>query len=67
MGALIERGRVTLHEDGLGQLVFKTLQTSSDGTVVRWIETPAKGAGEPEHPAPLLRLEAASEGEAHGH
>jgi predicted O-methyltransferase YrrM len=26
MGALIERGRVTLHEDGLGQLVFKTLR-----------------------------------------
>jgi len=47
------------------QLVFKTLQTYSDGTVVRWIETPTKGGGEPEHPAPVLRLEAASE--AHGH
>jgi periplasmic copper chaperone A len=38
-------------------LVFKTLQTYSDGTVVRWIDPPA-GAGqpEPEHPAPTLSL-----------
>jgi uncharacterized protein YcnI len=38
---------------------FKTLQTYSDGSVVRWIEnTPASGA-EPEHPAPTLTLTAA--------
>jgi uncharacterized protein YcnI len=35
---------------------FKTLQTYSDGTVVRWIE-PAKADGsEPEHPIPTLKL-----------
>jgi uncharacterized protein YcnI len=39
---------------------FKTLQTYSDGSVVRWIEnTPASGA-EPEHPAPTLTLTPAS-------
>ncbi|MGW1169470.1 YcnI family copper-binding membrane protein [Streptomyces sp. NPDC002550] len=40
-----------------GQLVFKTLQTYSDGKVVRWIEEPA-GGGEPENPAPVLKLAA---------
>jgi uncharacterized protein YcnI len=38
------------------QLVFKALQTYSDGSVVRWIEEPAEGGEEPEHPAPVLRL-----------
>jgi uncharacterized protein YcnI len=38
------------------QVVFKALQTYSDGTVVRWIEPQAKGAPEPEHPAPVLTL-----------
>ncbi|RZU73500.1 uncharacterized protein YcnI [Micromonospora kangleipakensis] len=37
------------------QLVFKALQTYSDGDVVRWIEEPSSGA-EPEHPAPVLKL-----------
>jgi uncharacterized protein YcnI len=37
-------------------LVFKTLQTYSDGNVVRWIETAAPGGSEPEHPAPVLTL-----------
>lgn len=36
-------------------LVFKALQTYSDGSVVRWIDVPG-GAGEPEHPAPTLSL-----------
>lgn len=41
------------------RLVFKTLQTYSDGNVVRWIEEPpADGGEEPEHPAPVLRLAA---------
>ena len=38
------------------QLVFKTLQTYSDGKTVRWIEEPARGEEEPEDPAPVLRL-----------
>jgi len=37
------------------QIVFKTLQTYSDGDVVRWIDEPAAGA-EAEHPAPTLKL-----------
>ncbi|WP_330460770.1 YcnI family protein [Streptomyces sp. NBC_00820] len=41
-----------------GQLTFKTLQTYSDGKVVRWIEEPAAGDDEPENPAPLLKLTA---------
>jgi uncharacterized protein YcnI len=38
-------------------VVFKALQTYSDGSVVRWIETAAPGSNaEPEHPAPVLEL-----------
>jgi uncharacterized protein YcnI len=37
------------------QMVFKALQTYSDGDVVRWIEEPS-GTTEPEHPAPVLKL-----------
>ncbi|WP_299529440.1 YcnI family protein [uncultured Streptomyces sp.] len=47
------------------QLVFKALQTYDNKEVVRWIEeTPASGE-EPENPAPVLALTAAS-GDAHG-
>ncbi|MDF3302059.1 YcnI family copper-binding membrane protein [Streptomyces tropicalis] len=45
-----------LPEDG-SQLAFKTLQTYSDGKVVRWIEEPT-GDDEPENPAPVLKLTA---------
>lgn len=45
-----------------GQLVFKVLQTYSDGTVVRWIDTSTPGQAEPEHPAPVLTLTAAGAG-----
>ncbi|HEY2766285.1 MAG TPA: YcnI family protein [Pseudonocardiaceae bacterium] len=38
------------------QLVFKALQTYDNGEVVRWIETAAPGAPEPDHPAPVLTL-----------
>ncbi|GAB7040028.1 MULTISPECIES: YcnI family copper-binding membrane protein [Catenuloplanes] len=44
-----------------GQLVFKALQTYSDGEVVRWIDEPAAGGEEPESPAPVLTLTAAAE------
>jgi uncharacterized protein YcnI len=37
------------------QLVFKALQTYSDGAVVRWIDEPKEGA-ELEHPAPVLNV-----------
>jgi hypothetical protein len=42
------------------KMVFKTLQTYSDGNISRWIEEPAEGAAEPEQPAPVLTLTAAS-------
>ncbi|MGK5520974.1 YcnI family copper-binding membrane protein [Micromonospora sp. URMC 107] len=41
-------------------MVFKTLQTYSDGNVQRWIEEPLPGGEEPESPAPVLALTAAS-------
>ncbi|MFD8031636.1 YcnI family protein [Streptomyces sp. NPDC059717] len=48
------------------QLTFKTLQTYSDGNVVRWIEEAQKGADEPENPAPVLRLTAKGTAEGGG-
>ncbi|MFC9245213.1 YcnI family protein [Streptomyces sp. NPDC057136] len=47
------------------QLVFKALQTYDNKEVVRWIEEPAAGGEEPESPAPVLKLTAAS-ADAHG-
>lgn len=41
-------------------LTFKAIQTYSNGDVVSWIQQTVKGAPEPEHPAPTLRLTAAS-------
>ncbi|HEV7896830.1 MAG TPA: YcnI family protein [Planosporangium sp.] len=38
------------------KLVFKALQTYSDGNVVRWIDEPAADGKEPQHPAPTLKL-----------
>ncbi len=38
------------------RMVFKALQTYSDGSVVRWIEEPTAGGEEPEKPAPVLKL-----------
>lgn len=39
-------------------VVFKALQTYSDGDVVRWIEEQQAGGPEPEKPAPVLKLTA---------
>lgn len=46
-----------------GSMQFKTLQTYSDGSVVRWIE-PTTGTEEPEHPAPTLKLTPAAAADA---
>jgi uncharacterized protein YcnI len=46
--------------DDTGQLAFKTLQTYSDGNVVRWIEEAQPGDEEPENPAPTLKLTTSS-------
>ncbi|KOX00555.1 membrane protein [Streptomyces sp. NRRL B-1140] len=48
------------------QLAFKALQTYSNKEVVRWIEVPQKGKEEPDNPAPVLELSAASEDGHHG-
>jgi uncharacterized protein YcnI len=42
--------------EGAAQLTFKTIQTYSNGAVVRWIDVPAPGQPEPDHPAPQLTL-----------
>jgi uncharacterized protein len=41
-------------------LTFKAVQTYSDGDVVNWIESAVKGAPEPSHPAPTLKLTTAA-------
>jgi uncharacterized protein len=46
--------------DKAGTLAFKTLQTYSNGEVVRWIDVAPSGGPEPEHPAPTLSVLAAS-------
>jgi len=38
------------------KIVFKAVQTYSDGTVVRWIDETTEGQPEPDHPAPVLAL-----------
>jgi uncharacterized protein len=48
------------------ELVFKAIQTYSNKEVVRWIEEQQEGAEEPENPAPVLTLSAASE-DGHAH
>ena len=45
-------------------LVFKAVQTYSNGDVVRWIDPTTPGGPEPEHPAPTLTLTAAEAGDA---
>jgi hypothetical protein len=52
--------------DTTDQLTFKTLQTYSDGNVVRWIEETQKGQNEPENPAPVLQLTAKGTAEGGG-
>ena len=52
---------------GLDTLQFPSIQTYSDGDIVRWIEEVPEGGEEPERPAPTLTLVAAdAEGDGHG-
>jgi uncharacterized protein YcnI len=46
--------------DKANQVVFKALQTYSDGTVVRWIDPVVAGHEAPDHPTPILTLTTAS-------
>jgi uncharacterized protein YcnI len=66
-GAEIKPGEFQEFDVSLGplpttanQVVFKALQTYSDGNVVRWIDEPAADGSEPDHPAPTLKLTAAN-------
>ncbi|MFD5326120.1 YcnI family protein [Streptomyces sp. NPDC127092] len=47
------------------RLVLKAIQTYDNNEVVRWIEEPKEGAADPENPAPVLKLSAAT-GDHHG-
>jgi len=47
-----------------GTVVFKALQTYSDGSVVRWIDPTVAGQPEPAHPAPVLTITPAGAGAA---
>ncbi|MGJ7415788.1 YcnI family protein [Streptomyces cinereoruber] len=49
-----------LPED-VDQLVLKAVQTYDNKEVVRWIEEQKEGAEEPQNPAPVLKLSAASD------
>jgi periplasmic copper chaperone A len=65
-GAEIKPGEFQEFDVSLGplpttanQIVFKALQTYSDGNIVRWIDEPTDGT-EADHPAPVLKLTAAN-------
>ncbi|WP_018723148.1 YcnI family copper-binding membrane protein [Salinispora fenicalii] len=45
-------------------MVFKSLQTYSDGAVVRWIDEPTADGVEPAAPAPVLELAAAEDADS---
>ena len=49
--------------DDVDELVFPATQTYSDGEVVSWSDPTVEGEDEPEHPAPVLALAAASDDE----
>lgn len=48
------------------QLVFKAVQTYSNGDVVRWIDLSAPGQPDPDHPAPVLTLTPAGTSDSDG-
>lgn len=45
---------------GESQVAFKTIQTYSNGDVVRWIDLKQPGQPDPEHPAPTVALTTAT-------
>jgi periplasmic copper chaperone A len=53
-------GEFTIDADGLpdneNQVVFKAIQTYSNGDVVRWIDPVTPGGPDAEHPTPILEL-----------
>jgi uncharacterized protein YcnI len=55
-----EFGEFTVDADGIpantDQLVFKAVQSYSDGSVVRWVDPVTAGGPAADHPTPILRL-----------
>jgi periplasmic copper chaperone A len=51
--------------DGVDELVFPSTQSYSDGQVVAWTDPTVEGEQEPEHPAPVLELAAATDADEH--
>lgn len=51
--------RITKLPDKAGTVLFKTVETYTDGKENAWIEEPGSGGAEPEHPAPAITLGAA--------
>jgi periplasmic copper chaperone A len=47
--------------DKANQVIFKALQTYSDGTIVRWIDPVVAGQPAPDHPTPILTLTPATD------
>ena len=43
------------------QVVFKVIQTYSDGEIERWIELPGPDGKEPDKPAPIVKLSAGAQ------
>ncbi|MGE3287135.1 MAG: YcnI family protein [Pseudonocardia sp.] len=50
---------------GVDRILLPAVQTYDDGEIVRWDQPPAEGA-EPERPAPVVELTAASADDGHG-
>jgi len=46
--------------DGPDQLVFRAIQSYSDGSTVRWVDPVTPGGPEADHPTPILQLTAGS-------
>jgi uncharacterized protein YcnI len=49
---------------GTNQLVFKAIQSYSDGTTVAWIQVPSSAVPDPPHPAPVISLTSAGKSAA---
>ncbi|WP_169946363.1 YcnI family protein [Microbispora sp. H11081] len=69
-GGKIESGQFQEFEASVGPLpknvdalTFPTVQTYSNGEEVKWADAPKTDGSEAEHPAPVLKLVAAAEGE----
>jgi periplasmic copper chaperone A len=70
-GAAIQPAQFQEFEVSLGplpavdQIIFKALQTYSDGDIVRWIDEPKADGSEPQHPAPTLKLAKSTAADTH--